>query len=697
MMSEEWDSVFEMPPLGVDLGHSRKQLLADLDLVAALSGGTLTKRAAAIRARVRNSSIRVGVIGQVKAGKSSTINALTRRAGLLPSDVNPWTTVVTRLHFGHPTGKSSGAVFRFFNDAEWDRLANRGGRLGELTEGLLEDYKREKLSEQVSAMRARAEQRLGAKFATLLGKAHRFDTVTTDLLTHYVAAGDDPDQDEPNPTVGRYADITHSAEIFFPQTPFGYPLTLIDTPGVNDPLLIREEITQQSIENCDHFVVVLSAHQTLNRSDMRLIRLLKALNRDRFVVFVNRLDEIRDPAGEFDKLQDRLVDHLRRELDGKDISVVLGSAAWANFALTGNEDLLNRDSLARFVDARGLAEPAKALDPAGHLTDPARAQAYLASGMQQLMQVISEMVMTGTAARTLEEASADLFSVVRQAVERAQIRLTLSDESADDFKPIATMAQISDMIEMVDSRSRDCRQSLTDATTSAFAAMLGEMADTVERFNRTQVDDIRDALKRSRRSGEVTCDVDPLRRALEVVIANGFERLRTKLIRDARMFESAVRSQLPEAVAQRIKSVRFGTTALSVRQPQMDALSRTISVELSLSWLSHMFGGTVQKVEKVQESIWNQFKVICTEIKAVNQAAVMTVTDRLTEEFRSDAEAQLKELAALTATGDFYSPEEVQNRKALREQVQRDLVTAERLVVSLSKARPQTSEDEEAA
>src|SRR5262249_12565779 len=42
---------------------------------------------------------RIAVIGQVKAGKSSFVNALVGRPGLLPADVNPWTTAVTKLHF----------------------------------------------------------------------------------------------------------------------------------------------------------------------------------------------------------------------------------------------------------------------------------------------------------------------------------------------------------------------------------------------------------------------------------------------------------------------------------------------------------------------------------------------------------------------------------------------------------------------
>src|SRR5262245_43845039 len=43
---------------------------------------------------------RIAVVGQVKSGKSSFINALVRRPSLLPTDVNPWTTAITQLHFG---------------------------------------------------------------------------------------------------------------------------------------------------------------------------------------------------------------------------------------------------------------------------------------------------------------------------------------------------------------------------------------------------------------------------------------------------------------------------------------------------------------------------------------------------------------------------------------------------------------------
>lgn len=696
-MSDRFDDLFAVPPLGIELGEQRNQLLAAVDTLADLGGGSIGKRAQAVRARIRNAALRIGVVGQIKAGKSSTINALTRRTGFLPADVNPWTTVVTRLHFGHVSGKTSGAIFRFFDDAEWDRLANRGGRLGELAEGLLEDYKREKLQEQVEAMRERAQLRLGQKFAALLGKAHRFEQVTPEVLARYVAAGDDPEPRVVNPTTGRFADITHSADIYFPQAPFGFPLSLIDTPGVNDPLLIREEITQQSIENSDHFIVVLSAHQTLSKVDMRLIRLLKALNRDRFVVFVNRLDEIRNPAAEFDRVRDKVIDNLRRELDGKDVSVVIGSAAWANFALTGNEDLLDRRTLDGFVAARGLKDQARALDPRGRLDDPARAEAYLASGMDELMRTMSDLVMTGPTAGVLVEARADLLAKARQAVERSQIRLSVTDESNAAFAPIATPTEVNHLVGQAATRTRDMEKALAETCDDAFAQIAADLDSAIARYAAEQVNVLKAAISATPRGRTVACDVDPLRAELDTIYKAGFQELQKKLAGDVRMFERAIRTLMPEKVRDRIKSVSAGTTGITVLTPQTDAIYRTVSVDLVTSWFSSLFGGSTARVHAAAQSLRQQFGEIGADLVAAGRARLAETAGRIAAEYRDDLETQLRELAGITPTGEVYSLEVVQERRALREQALADLAAAETLVESLASTQNAASTGDEAA
>src|SRR5215510_16060018 len=106
---------------------------------------------------------RIGVIGQVKAGKSSLVNGLICKPGLLPTDVNPWTTAVTRLHFGRADAPFNvAAEFTFFEPDEWEQLANGSGQVRELTQSLVPGFKVELLHKHVETMRRRTEERLGA-------------------------------------------------------------------------------------------------------------------------------------------------------------------------------------------------------------------------------------------------------------------------------------------------------------------------------------------------------------------------------------------------------------------------------------------------------------------------------------------------------------------------------------------------------
>ena len=105
---------------------------------------------------------RIGVIGQVKAGKSSLINALMGKPGLLPTDVNPWTTAVTRIHFGLADAPPNvAAEFSFFAPDEWEQLANGSGEIRELTQSLVPGFRVELLQKHVEEMRRRTTLRLG--------------------------------------------------------------------------------------------------------------------------------------------------------------------------------------------------------------------------------------------------------------------------------------------------------------------------------------------------------------------------------------------------------------------------------------------------------------------------------------------------------------------------------------------------------
>ena len=159
--------------------------------------------------RLGQQVFRIAVVGQIKSGKSSFINAFVRQPRLLPTDVTPWTTTVTHLHFGERKPASSAASFQFFSAAEWRDLANGDRRIRDLTQRLDPGFEPDLLRRHVEAMKQRAVMRLGADFAELLGSAHNFESFNTELLARYVCSGDFAG----NSPLGKFADITKQADL----------------------------------------------------------------------------------------------------------------------------------------------------------------------------------------------------------------------------------------------------------------------------------------------------------------------------------------------------------------------------------------------------------------------------------------------------------------------------------------------------
>jgi len=79
---------------------ARKSQLLDQALakLSDLSDPKTAKGVARLRQNLADVEPGVTMLGQVKSGKTSLVNAMAGWADLLPADVNPWTSVVTSLH-----------------------------------------------------------------------------------------------------------------------------------------------------------------------------------------------------------------------------------------------------------------------------------------------------------------------------------------------------------------------------------------------------------------------------------------------------------------------------------------------------------------------------------------------------------------------------------------------------------------------
>lgn len=297
----------------------------------------------------------VTMIGQVKAGKTTLVNSMIGWPGLLPADVNPWTSVVTSIHLNPETADENVAArFRFFDKDDWDRLVYKGGRIGELASRAGADDELEKVRQQIEKMRHKSSARLGRRFELLLGQEHAYGSFDQDLIARYVCLGDDFEGEAaPSINQGRFADITKTADLYLQRPAIPLALCLRDTPGVNDTFLMREQITLRAIRDSRVCVVVLSAHQALTTVDMAMIRMISNVKSREVVIFVNRIDELSDPATQVPEIRDSIRATLRKHDGPADAQIIFGSAYWADHALMGSLDQMSgtsRQSLVKWAE-----------------------------------------------------------------------------------------------------------------------------------------------------------------------------------------------------------------------------------------------------------------------------------------------------------------------------------------------------------
>jgi GTP-binding protein EngB required for normal cell division len=535
----------------------------------------------------------IAFIGQMNAGKSTLINALIGTPNLLPSEITPWTTVVTNLYFGIPGKPTSGAVFEFFEEAEWRQLSEGRGRVRALTERFIPNFPWQNLHQQVSSMKEIAERRLGPRFSELLGKQHAFPSLDDGLLEKYVAA-ESPLGEAGGSAAGEFSTITKAAHIYFDLMSFFYPTVLIDTPGINDPFLVRDEITRQNLERANVFVIVVTARQPLSNADLNLLRILHGLRKDNFIIFVNKIDEIEDFERHADVIAGRIKTLLKREFPDADIPIIVGCAEWAAIAL--GPDVRKQQELARLHNfSRSITE-----DGARNfwLSDPAAEAAAIAdtiltrSSIPDLAVAISNVMYGGPIAGSLRHAASALLALAKNGSAQvdAQIRLLRRLQTGNANDKGATTRNNAELVRGLQ-EATTAMLSIKDAITQVQA----RYADVIEHTKQDLVANLQDKLKltlsfrkplESPRGASSMAARSSLVSELRSAVESEFSRLFQEIV----PYVSDVTQSLERKLSERIN---IAATALDIHieYPHLPALRCTPSLVALGDPIATEFGG----------------------------------------------------------------------------------------------------------
>ncbi|MBY6154367.1 dynamin family protein [Vannielia litorea] len=507
----------------------------------------------------------VSVIGQIKAGKSTLMNAILGETNLLPSDVNPWTSVITALHLNsRHRPLNTRAVFRFFDQGEWDRLVATGGRLGEMANRSGFEREADEVKAQVAEMRETTEARLGDEFHELLGSSHTYPDLDHDTIDRYICYGD-PDDLEDGATEGVYADITKTADLYIdlPHLPKG--LCLRDTPGVNDTFMMREQITLNAISDSRVCVVVLSAHQALSTMDLALLRIICSVDAREVLIFVNRIDELEDPEAEQANIRASIQKTLTRLGVGNSIDILFGSGYWANFAISNQDTMLeaSKASLARIFDGDDTDD-----------IETLRQRAMEASGVRELLKAIAQRVIDGPGEAFLKDIKNELDNII----EMSETVESVADSGGANINvsPVELKVKLAD---------------LRDKCLNGFDERAKELSDNLrERLGRAQENFVESALSALQAQidtfGEAgTWNHDPT--SLRMMMKTAFLSSCAKLRREGEGAFDDILDGIQEILENDMFVFREGSSIEFPEQAQHKAptvLARTLSLDLQGSW-----------------------------------------------------------------------------------------------------------------
>jgi tRNA U34 5-carboxymethylaminomethyl modifying GTPase MnmE/TrmE len=218
------------------------------------------------RRRLDDGRVRVVVLGEIKHGKSSLINALLG-APLLPVGVTPTTGAVVAIR------------------VDPDRQAARTGTFVVYPDGSRDPLERE-----------------------------RFDALARGRSVPIEPAANQSPAESDQPA--RQLEPGGVPELLVEAERMPATIELIDTPGFNDIAKFRAAISRGELPRADVLVLVLDATQVLSRSELALIRDAIAAvgglgeSGARCELVINRIDLV--PEEE----RPRIIEHLREQLEG---------------------------------------------------------------------------------------------------------------------------------------------------------------------------------------------------------------------------------------------------------------------------------------------------------------------------------------------------------------------------------------------
>ena len=270
--------------------------------------------------------LNIGIIGRVKVGKSSFLNTLMFGGrSILPAAVTPKTAVLTRIEYD----AENRIDIEYFTYEEWKLLnaaANGNNQKNEY-----------KVAHEITTM-VKERNLNPEEFIKKQKETIYYDTYEElmESINDYVGEN------------GKYTPLVKSVSIFVDREELE-DISIVDTPGLYDPILSRVDKTKQFMELCDVVFFLSKSTSFLDKNDIDLVASqLPKKGVKKVVLVCSRFDDgLRDTLWSKDSLEEA-VEYTKKQLCN------YAEQAFTNYKNTNyyvNGDLIEQFKKPVFVSA----------------------------------------------------------------------------------------------------------------------------------------------------------------------------------------------------------------------------------------------------------------------------------------------------------------------------------------------------------
>lgn len=263
--------------------QKKKQLLISVakDLSVNLQNDSIVETMQEVANRLETQKFSIGVTGIIKAGKSTMMNALMGQ-DILGTAIRPETANLTTIK----KADVSKAIVHFWAKDEWIDIKNSA--LDEQSKKFVET------SENLD------------NFQNYISTESKSLDINIDTLDNYTSARQS----------NNLCNLVKEVELYLPLEFLDGGVAIVDTPGIDDPIVQREIITREYLSSCSAILHLMNAKQSATQKDIEFIGdALIDQGISSLLVVITRIDTLGSNKNEIDKKLAAIINHAKTNLE----------------------------------------------------------------------------------------------------------------------------------------------------------------------------------------------------------------------------------------------------------------------------------------------------------------------------------------------------------------------------------------------